>query len=137
MRRILLALFAVLAMTFGVMASASAQDVDCDEVSYARAQEILAQDPSDPYDLDRDGDGEACDSNAGDGSTSGGGGGGDDNDDTDNGDDNGDDNDTTTLPETGTGTTGAAGSAASLFGAVAGMLLIVAAAVRRTSIFRA
>ena len=67
------------------------------------------------------------------------GGGGDngDNNGNDNDDDNGDDNGTTTLPETGTGTMDAAGSAASAFGAVAGLLLIVGAAVRRTAIFRA
>lgn len=35
-------------------------DVDCDEVSDKRAQEILDADKSDPHDLDTDGDGVAC-----------------------------------------------------------------------------
>ncbi len=49
--------------------AAMAQDVDCPELSYAEAQAILAEDPSDPNGLDDDNDGEACDANAGDGST--------------------------------------------------------------------
>ena len=122
MRRIALALFAVLAMTFGVAASTGAQgDLDCaDFATQEEAQAVYNQDTSDPHGLDRDNDGIACEALA-----SGGGAG------------NGDDNGTTTLPETGTGTTGAAGTAASLFGAVAGLLLIVGAVVRRTASFRA
>lgn len=123
MRRIALAVFAVLAMTFGVAATTGAQDIDCPGISYERAQEILAEDPSDPHGLDADNDGEACEDNA----RSGGGAG-------DNGDDNGG---TTSLPETGTGATGATGTAASLFGTVAGLLLIVGAAVHRTGAVRA
>ena len=47
------------------LASHGGADVDCQEgdnpVSKDRAQEILDQDSSDPHDLDRDDDGEACD----------------------------------------------------------------------------
>lgn len=50
---------------------ALAQDVDCPQLTYAEAQAILAEDPSDPDGLDDDGDGIACDANAGDGSTAG------------------------------------------------------------------
>jgi hypothetical protein len=39
---------------------APADDVDCDEVSDARAQEILDADKSDPHNLDVDNDGVAC-----------------------------------------------------------------------------
>ncbi|MFC5065257.1 hypothetical protein [Actinomycetospora atypica] len=38
-------------------------DVDCPEVSYERAQQILAEDSSDPNNLDGDNDGEACEDN--------------------------------------------------------------------------
>jgi hypothetical protein len=33
---------------------------NCPDLTHAKAQRILEQDPSDPYDLDRDGDGQAC-----------------------------------------------------------------------------
>ena len=125
-RSVLVSLFIVAMAAFALAAPAAAQDIDCPEISYERAQEILAESPSDPHDLDRDNDGEACENNA----RSGGGAG-------DNGDDNGDDNGTTTLPETGTGAAASAGTAASVFGAVAGLLLIVGAVIRRTAIFRA
>ncbi len=39
-------------------------DVDCPELSYDHAQWILTQDPSDPYRLDADNDGIACEANA-------------------------------------------------------------------------
>jgi len=45
---------------------ASAQDLyDCPDLSWEEAQAVLAQDPSDPYGLDADNDGEACEWNAG------------------------------------------------------------------------
>ena len=145
MRRTALALFAVLAMTFGVVSSTGAQDLNCSDFNgdqEAAQRELNSTWPSDPHNLDGDNDGWACEGVFGytgsvPNAMNQGGGGDTNNGDTDNGDDNGDDNGTTTLPETGTGTTGAAGSAASLFGAVAGLLLIVGATVRRTAIFRA
>ena len=140
-------------MTVGLSMSGSADNHNCgDYVSQAAAQSVYNADKSDPKGLDGPpgptpgGDpGVACEdydyaSNPGTNPGLLGGGGddnGDDNGDTDNGDDNGDDNGTTTLPETGTGAAASTGTAASLFGAVAGMLLIVGAAVRRTAIFRA
>ncbi|MDF2978370.1 MAG: hypothetical protein K0S40_3098 [Actinomycetospora sp.] len=39
-------------------------DVDCPELTYDEANAILAWDRSDPFRLDRDGDGEACEANA-------------------------------------------------------------------------
>lgn len=41
----------------------SFDDVDCADVTYAEAQRLLDEDPSDPHGLDRDGDGDACESN--------------------------------------------------------------------------
>lgn len=38
-------------------------DINCPEVSYERAQQILAEDSSDPNNLDGDNDGEACEDN--------------------------------------------------------------------------
>lgn len=38
-------------------------DVDCPELTYDEANAILAWDPSDPFRLDRDDDGEACENN--------------------------------------------------------------------------
>ena len=35
-------------------------DYDCSDLTYEQAQVVLAQDPSDPYGLDADNDGEAC-----------------------------------------------------------------------------
>lgn len=35
-------------------------DINCDDVTDAEAQTILDADPNDPNDLDRDGDGDAC-----------------------------------------------------------------------------
>lgn len=40
--------------------SITSGDVNCDDVTDAEAQAILEADPSDPNDLDRDGDGDAC-----------------------------------------------------------------------------
>jgi hypothetical protein len=49
--------------------SASAADLDCSDFdSWQDAQRELRQHPSDPYGLDADGDGEACESLAGEGS---------------------------------------------------------------------
>ena len=151
MRRIALAFFAVLAMTFGVVSTAGAQDqYNCDDFTYQEeAQAVYNQNTNDPHGLDgpigpnndtRGTPGLACEDLPSRGTSGDGGGAGNDNGDddgNDNDDDNGDDNGTTTLPETGTGAAASAGSAASLFGAVAGLLLIVGAAVRRTAIFRA
>ena len=39
-------------------------DVDCDELTYDEANAILDWDRSDPFRLDRDDDGEACEANA-------------------------------------------------------------------------
>jgi hypothetical protein len=39
-------------------------DVDCPELTYDEANAILDADPSDPFRLDRDNDGEACEANA-------------------------------------------------------------------------
>jgi uncharacterized protein YabE (DUF348 family) len=38
-------------------------DIDCSDVTWDEAQQILADDPSDPNNLDGDGDGEACEWN--------------------------------------------------------------------------
>jgi len=40
---------------------------DCGDLTTAEAQRILEQDPSDPYDLDRDKDGQACEDPGGGG----------------------------------------------------------------------
>ncbi len=127
MRRFTIAFASMLVLLLGFAASASAQDIDCGEISYERAQEILAQDSNDPNDLDRDNDGEACEGNA-----SGGGSG------TGSGDGSGDSDDTTTaLPSTGSGpmadTTGAS---ASLFGALAALLAVGAFTLRRAGFGR-
>jgi len=60
-------------MLSGVTASARAQEVDCADLTYEEAQDILAQDPSDPNELDPDDDGIACESSpsGGDGASSG------------------------------------------------------------------
>jgi hypothetical protein len=42
-------------------AAAAQQDLDCADLTYEEAQAELSRDPSDPHDLDRDNDGEACD----------------------------------------------------------------------------
>ncbi len=72
MQRLVLALVSVLTLTLSFAMTASAQDVDCPEISYERAQEILREDPSDPNRLDADNDGEACEENARSGGTTGG-----------------------------------------------------------------
>ncbi len=66
-----LSLLATLSMvaTLVFAPTAIAQDVDCPQLTFAEAQAILAEDPSDPNGLDADNDGTACDANAGDGST--------------------------------------------------------------------
>ena len=69
MRRLLLLLALCMALALAFAPAAMAQDVDCPQLTYAEAQAILAEDPSDPNGLDDDNDGEACDANAGDGST--------------------------------------------------------------------
>lgn len=135
MRRIAFALFAALSLLFGLSVSTSAQDVDCDEISYEEAQQILAQDANDPNDLDRDNDGEACDSNApGGGGTNSGGDTGTVGEDGSASGDSG--NGATELPNTGTGTALTTGSSAALFGVMAVVALIVGGIARRSPSFR-
>lgn len=43
-----------------VSSSSAPADVNCSDITDAEAQAILEADPSDPNDLDRDGDGDAC-----------------------------------------------------------------------------
>ena len=69
MRKVLLLTALAMLGTLLFAPTVLAQDVDCPQLTYAEAQAILAEDPSDPNGLDDDNDGEACDSNAGDGST--------------------------------------------------------------------
>lgn len=63
--RKLLAILTTAAIVVGPVSTAVAQvapDIDCDDPSlYSDYQDILRSDPSDPNDLDRDNDGEACD----------------------------------------------------------------------------
>lgn len=42
--------------------STESGDLDCADVSYSEAQDLIAD--GDPHGLDRDGDGEACETNA-------------------------------------------------------------------------
>jgi hypothetical protein len=59
-----------LALVILLQATAGAQDeLDCEDVSKAEAQQILDFDPSDPNKFDVDMDGEACDEGAGDSTT--------------------------------------------------------------------
>ncbi|MBN9757572.1 hypothetical protein Ae406Ps2_2452 [Pseudonocardia sp. Ae406_Ps2] len=44
----------------GAPATGRGSDLDCVDLSRAQAQAVLAADPSDPNNLDRDGDGRAC-----------------------------------------------------------------------------
>jgi len=71
MTRLLLALVAALGVGFYVASPAAAQtqaDVDCDEIATdADAQAILAAFEGDPFDLDRNNDGNACDAGVGGG----------------------------------------------------------------------
>ncbi len=64
MTRLTVALFVALTLAFGVSTSASAQDIDCPQITGDEADAILAADPSDPNDLDRDNDGFPCEDNA-------------------------------------------------------------------------
>lgn len=123
---------------FGSLAAAAgAQDIDCPELTFEEAQDILAQDPSDPNRLDGNNDGIACEDSVSGGGDSGSGSdtddaADDDSDDAGSGDDgesdgSGDGNETTALPETGTGPVAASSdtliamllSGALCFGAVA------------------
>lgn len=63
----LFALLSALMLLFTMTLSASAQDIDCADVTFEEAQAILAQDASDPNGLDRDNDGVACEANASNG----------------------------------------------------------------------
>jgi len=72
MMRVLLAAVLFALIGFGSLATtAGAQDIDCTDVTYEDAQAIWAQDPSDPYWLDGNKNGVACESNAPGGSESG------------------------------------------------------------------
>jgi excalibur calcium-binding domain-containing protein len=65
--KILIAAIAA-AIALSATAGADAQvsrDIDCNEVTQAQAQAIFNRDRSDPNDLDRDGDGIACEPNEG------------------------------------------------------------------------
>jgi hypothetical protein len=62
MLRFPLAVLIIVAMLAGLTISATAQDVDCADLTYEEAQDILAEDPSDPSNLDPDDDGVACES---------------------------------------------------------------------------
>ncbi|MDP9472263.1 MAG: excalibur calcium-binding domain-containing protein [Chloroflexota bacterium] len=93
MHRLTLAFVSVLALTLGFAMTASAQDVDCPELTFEEAQDILAQDPNDPNRLDADNDGIACEANERGGTTGGGTTGG------------GTTRGTTTVPSTGAGVT--------------------------------
>lgn len=44
----------------GAPTAGRGSDLDCVDLSRAQAQAVLAADPSDPHNLDRDGDGRAC-----------------------------------------------------------------------------
>ena len=60
MKRLLyLATLSMLLMVI-IAPTASAQDVDCPQLTFEEAQAILAADPSDPNRLDADNDGIAC-----------------------------------------------------------------------------
>jgi hypothetical protein len=123
MSRILVSVLLFALLSFGFIAtSASAQDVDCPQLTYQEAQDILAQDPSDPNRLDADNDGEACEGNTSDG-------GGADNGATDSAA-SGDDGDTTALPDTGTGPASASSSDALIAMLVATGMLCMAIASR-------
>lgn len=115
-----------------------------------QAQAYLDQDPSDPYDLDADGDGIACDIVPSGGAPDDTSGDDDAGSDTDNGADTdtggtdpGDDMDadaadsdgTTALPNTGVGAP-SAGSCVSALGMLAVLLLIGSMVVRRSESFR-
>ena len=65
LRRVLVAVLLLIVALLGAYwwGHRAPGDVDCSQVSYAEAQRILADDPSDRYDLDRDGDGVGCDWN--------------------------------------------------------------------------
>lgn len=153
MTRLLIALMLAFGLgTFVTVPTSAQADVDCDEIATdADAQAILAAFPGDPFDLDRDGDGNACDAGVGGGSvtaenfigaqsteapaapTTG--------DDTDNDDgsnggtgtetDNGDgattDNSGTALPDTGSGSMQTTGSSLPVLALLLGSLLSVMA----------
>lgn len=126
MFRLVLALFAVLALTIGATGTTAAQDLDCADLTYEEAQQVLAQDPSDPHGLDRDGDGVACESGAG-----GGGDGTGTGDATGDGDaGTGSGSETSELPDTGTGPAFASAPMMSLFGTIAALFLIAAGVMR-------
>lgn len=133
MRRVVLALFTAFALLSGLTVSASAQDVDCPDLSYQEAQDILAQDPSDPNRLDADNDGIACETNAGGGSDEG--------TSDDSGSDDGttgdsgseDDVETSDLPEVGTGPAADAGVTTSvlMLASIAGLLAMAGLRIGR------
>jgi len=65
MMRVLLSAFLFALIGFGSLATvAGAQDIDCTDVTFEEAQDIWAQDPSDPHMLDGNKDGIACENKA-------------------------------------------------------------------------
>ncbi len=92
MHRFPLAALVIVTMLASLTISATAQDVDCADLTYEEAQDILAADPSDPNELDPDDDGVACES-----SPSGGGDASDDSNET------GDQAESTLEPGSGSG----------------------------------
>ena len=157
MRRVALALFLMLALMFGVTSPAGAQDLNCADFNGdqdAAQRELNSTWPNDPHNLDGNSDGWACEGVFGyigsePNAANQGGGGGDDTG-TNNGEDtgsggddvsagdtgNGSDGDTTELPATGSGTVAVADSDMSALGAVAVLLLVAGAIVRRVNVFR-
>ncbi len=138
MRRLVLALFTAFALLSGLTVSAGAQDVDCPQLSYEEAQDILAQDPSDPNGLDRDNDGIACETNAGggggdDGAADDGGddGAADDGSDDSAADDGSDDGETSELPNTGAGMTSTGSDSMLLVTALSGVAALLGFAALR------
>ncbi len=163
MRRLIFALFAALSLLFGLSISASAQadfgsdgiDTNCSTRDFDSVEEARAYFASDGGsatrnvdDLDRNGDGIACNSGLSNDGSSGGDDSGDDgagtdtgtgNDDSSGGPDtNGDDPDAVTgLPETGVGDVSTTtGATMALFSVVSVLALIVASVVRRTESIR-
>jgi len=136
MRRLTIAFASMFVLLMGVAASASAQNLNCDDfATQAEAQANLDANPSDPNGLDRNNNGVACENGVGGGGGAGSGSGS--GTDSGSGDDSDDGGTTTDLPSTGSGpSAGTSGASASLFGAVALLLTIGATMMRRSAIGR-
>ena len=132
LRATLVSLFIAAMAAFAFAVPASAQDIDCPGLTWEEAQEILAQDPSDPHNLDGNNDGEACEDNprsgssGGDGGSSTGGGEASGGDGTSTGTDN-----ASSLPATGTGSAVSTSAAMSIFGVLAVLLMVGGSIVGR------